>query len=148
MSSGTNSATVTSNTNNTPPARPAKGNWEIFPKRTASQTSLRTAQLNKLHLAIGRRDLAKLKKRLGDRKAKLELVEFDHMEQTPLTAALRLNLVEFVRELLEFYKQTKYLFIYLFVYYTYILLCHYLISSILAHATILLSLILGHLGAK
>jgi len=59
-------------------------------------------------LAIARRDITKLKARLGQqRKAKLELTEFDHMEQTPLTAALRLNLVEFVVALLDFYKLTK-----------------------------------------
>ena len=80
-----------------------------MPKRSTSQSSLRPSQLNKLHLAIARKDLTKLRSRLAQpKKAKAELVEFDHMEQTPLTAALRLNLVDFVRDLLEFYKQTKY----------------------------------------
>jgi hypothetical protein len=99
----------TSNTN--PNNRPPSKNWEfggIIPKRSTSQSSLRPSQLNKLHLAIARKDLTKLRARLAQpKKAKAELVEFDHMEQTPLTAALRLNLVDFVRDLLEFYKQTK-----------------------------------------
>lgn len=98
-----------SNNGNRPPSK----NWEfggiMIPKRSTSQPSLRPSQLNKLHLAIARKDLTKLRARLAQpKKAKAELVEFDHMEQTPLTAALRLNLVDFVRDLLEFYKQNKY----------------------------------------
>jgi hypothetical protein len=105
--SASNSAGATStNANNRPQNSQFFGG--IIPKRSSSQSSLRSSQLNKLHLAIARKDLIKLKARLAQpRKAKAELVEFDHMEQTPLTAALRLNLVDFVRELLDFYKQTK-----------------------------------------
>lgn len=108
MSSSNNAGGVTSsNLNNRPPSK----NWEfggIIPKRSTSQSTLRPSGLNKLHMAIARKDLVKLRARLAQsRKAKAELVEFDHMEQTPLTAALRLNLVDFVRDLLEFYKQTK-----------------------------------------
>jgi hypothetical protein len=104
MSTSANNAGVNAN-------RAPTKNWEfggIIPKRSSSQTSLRPSQLNKLHMAIARKDLIKLKARLAQpKKAKAELMEFDHMEQTPLTAALRLNLVDFVRELLDFYKQTK-----------------------------------------
>eukprot|EP00026_Physarum_polycephalum_P002606 Phypoly_transcript_02613.p1 GENE.Phypoly_transcript_02613~~Phypoly_transcript_02613.p1 ORF type:complete len:724 (+),score=92.05 Phypoly_transcript_02613:248-2419(+) len=110
MSTST-SAVNTSNLNNRPPSK----NWEFGsmlipgkPNRTTSQPTLRPSGLNKLHLAIARKDLTKLRARLAQpKKAKAELVEFDHMEQTPLTAALRLNLVDFVRDLLEFYKQTR-----------------------------------------
>lgn len=87
---------------------PKGGGFGIIPKRSSSQSTLRPSALNKLHVAIVNKDLIKLKARLAQpKKAKAELVEFDHMEQTPLTAALRMNLVDFVRELLDFYKQTK-----------------------------------------
>lgn len=110
MSTPSTTVVPPNNNGNRPPSKDW-GFGGIMPKRSTSQSSLRPSQLNKLHLAIARKDLTKLRARLAQpKKAKAELVEFDHMEQTPLTAALRLNLVDFVRDLLEFYKQSKYAF--------------------------------------
>lgn len=84
-----------------------KGLDRIIPFRSPSQQNLNKT-VNKLHQAISQNDLGKLKARLAQsKKAKPELSEFDHMDQTPLNAALRLNSVEFVRELLRFYAATK-----------------------------------------
>lgn len=90
-----------------------KGLDRIIPFRSPSQQNLKS--VNKLHQAIVQNDLVKLKARLTQiKKAKPELSEFDHMDQTPLNAALRLNSVDFVRELLRFYAATKYLLFVIF----------------------------------
>lgn len=84
-----------------------KGLDRIIPFRSPSQQNLNKT-VNKLHQAILQNDVVKLRARLAQsKKAKPELSEFDHMDQTPLNAALRLNSVEFVRELLRFYAATK-----------------------------------------
>ncbi|EAL68440.1 ankyrin repeat-containing protein [Dictyostelium discoideum AX4] len=63
---------------------------------------------NKLHAAVSARDLTRLKQRLSQpRKAKIELAEYDSMDQTPLCAALRNGSHDIVREILFFYQSNK-----------------------------------------
>ncbi|EGG19512.1 ankyrin repeat-containing protein [Cavenderia fasciculata] len=83
---------------------------EAFSRR--SSTSLPTTPmsrpLNKLHQAIAAKDLTKVKQRLAQpRKAKLEMLELDHMDQNPLCAALRFGCYDIVKDILQFYQTNK-----------------------------------------
>ncbi|KYQ90942.1 ankyrin repeat-containing protein [Tieghemostelium lacteum] len=89
-----------------------KKSWTLDFMSRRSSTSLptnpMTRMLNKLHQAVAAKDLAEVKKRLShNRKAKIELLEFDHMDHTPLCAALRNGSYDIVKEILKFYTDNK-----------------------------------------
>eukprot|EP01133_Synstelium_polycarpum_P012204 gene12204-14286_t len=91
-----------------------KKSWmnDIITRRSSqsltSTPSFMNKQLNKLHQAIASRDLARVKQRLAQsKKAKIEMTEYDHMDQTPLCAALRQSSYDIVKEILYFYQTNK-----------------------------------------